>query len=660
MSRLLFYGCREGYADVANTLQGLKHGIRSFSNTHLLPPSNYALRNNHNNLIQTTAKWARNIQTETQTSGSSIPPFQPPNGKVTTALSQAPPLPTQENILEQSAKVKDLRDEISDIANAEKNADKKMEKKVSAKPSIWVRIKNETLHYYHGFKLFFYEVKISTKFLGKILRGHSLTRREKRQLERTVADIFRLVPFSIFIILPFMEFLLPVAIKIFPGLLPSTFQTVQTKNEKIRAELKVKLEMSKFLRNTMGEMSVLNEKKEGPTIHEFVEFFEAIRERGENAHVDDVIRFSQLFRDEFTLDNMAHAQLKALCKLLMLNSVGTSALLRLQLNMCLRHLKADDNLIRKEGIDNMTSSELQSACQARGMRAVGMNGRKLKEQLSLWLNLHLDKQVPPSLLLLTQALTLKSHAPNPEGLGKTLSALPEEVIDHLEAEVAKTPKTKLETLRNEQAKIEEENVEHTIQVEEILEKQVLVKQEEKEKIPDVVVKPPVDTQLTKEDVKTLSEAVDKLTNIRESIADIKTEMEISKEKKPEQIGVVEVEPEVTKSKAEKILAKKVSTILAGLEEIISNIEETTLTTEHISTSDLTDTLLALKNSISPEKLEQIVKAIDTDSDGFIRQENLHKIINMIASEDTEISTAHVKQITELIDRELLTVKLKQQ
>ena len=57
-------------------------------------------------------------------------------------------------------------------------------------------------------------------------------------------------------------------------------------------------------------MSELNEKKEGPTIQEFVEFFQVIRERGENAHVDDVIRFSQLFRDEYTLDNMTHSQLK--------------------------------------------------------------------------------------------------------------------------------------------------------------------------------------------------------------------------------------------------------------------------------------------------------------------------------------------------------------
>jgi hypothetical protein len=51
------------------------------------------------------------------------------------------------------------------------------------------------------------------------------------QLVRTVSDLFRLVPFSVFIIVPFMELLLPVAIKLFPGMLPSTFQTA---TEKVR------------------------------------------------------------------------------------------------------------------------------------------------------------------------------------------------------------------------------------------------------------------------------------------------------------------------------------------------------------------------------------------------------------------------------------------
>jgi len=49
------------------------------------------------------------------------------------------------------------------------------------------------------------------------------------QLVRTVSDLFRLVPFSVFIIVPFMELLLPLVIKLFPGMLPSTFQSATDK-----------------------------------------------------------------------------------------------------------------------------------------------------------------------------------------------------------------------------------------------------------------------------------------------------------------------------------------------------------------------------------------------------------------------------------------------
>ena len=84
---------------------------------------------------------------------------------------------------------------------------------------------------------------------------------------RTVADLARMVPFAVFIIVPFMEFLLPVYIKFFPFMMPSTFQEsskevhqlslipylFNLKAEKTRQLLKGKLEMAKFLQDTLEE-----------------------------------------------------------------------------------------------------------------------------------------------------------------------------------------------------------------------------------------------------------------------------------------------------------------------------------------------------------------------------------------------------------------------
>lgn len=101
-------------------------------------------------------------------------------------------------------------------------------------------IKKEALHLYHGSRLLCYEVKTSAQILWSLRHGQrKMTRRERRQLLRTLADMFRVVPFAIFILVPFLEFALPAALYFFPNMLPSTFA-----NE----NQKVKIHLSEFLK----------------------------------------------------------------------------------------------------------------------------------------------------------------------------------------------------------------------------------------------------------------------------------------------------------------------------------------------------------------------------------------------------------------------------
>jgi LETM1 and EF-hand domain-containing protein 1 len=80
----------------------------------------------------------------------------------------------------------------------------------------------------------------------RTLQGSALTRRERKQLLRTVSDLFRLVPMSMFLIIPFMEFALPFALKIFPNMLPSTFQDSLKAEENMKRELQTRLAMTSF------------------------------------------------------------------------------------------------------------------------------------------------------------------------------------------------------------------------------------------------------------------------------------------------------------------------------------------------------------------------------------------------------------------------------
>ena len=97
------------------------------------------------------------------------------------------------------------------------------------RPSLVSRVKDVALHYFHGFRLLLLDVRVAFRLLLKTLQGHTLTRRENKQFRRTVADMFRIVPFSVFIIIPFMEFLLPVYLYFLPNALPSTFQSSSSK-----------------------------------------------------------------------------------------------------------------------------------------------------------------------------------------------------------------------------------------------------------------------------------------------------------------------------------------------------------------------------------------------------------------------------------------------
>lgn len=281
------------------------------------------------------------------------------------------------------------------------------------KKSLHVRIVDELKHYYNGFRLLGIDIKIAGRMVWRLLHGQLLTRRERRRLMRTCADLFRLVPFMVFIIVPFMEFLLPVFLKLFPEMLPSTFETESKKEEKQKKGLAAKLELAKFLQETIAEMARRNKAKaqtEDET-QRFSTYVQKVRGTGEQPTTKDIVKFSKLFEDELTLEHLERPQLVALCKLLELQPIGTNNLLRFQLMLQLRTIKADDEMIAAEGVPAMSVSELQAACRSRGMRSLGLTTDQLRQQMQQWLDLHLKENVPPSLLLLSRAMYLTDLKP---------------------------------------------------------------------------------------------------------------------------------------------------------------------------------------------------------------------------------------------------------
>ncbi|CAD7704609.1 unnamed protein product [Ostreobium quekettii] len=314
--------------------------------------------------------------------------------------------------------------------------------------STWKSVKEGARHYWVGTKLFVTEVGIANRLIFKILMGKELTRRENTHLMRTVADIFRLVPMIIMLVVPFLEFLLPVALRLFPNMLPSTFEDKLKKEEEMKKRLAAKLQVAHFLQDTVALMARdLRQKRTGDvqaSAAELYQFMKRVR-RGEPVDNNDIIRFGQLFNDEITLDNLDRVQLVSMCQFVGLSPFGTDSFLQTRLRAHLGYIKRDDLVIRSEGVDALTEDELRQASRARGMRAPYGEGARefMKAQMEDWLELSLDRALPSSLLLLSRTFTVtlpivgmeKKKAVELESFKNTLSTLPDFVTEDVAMEV---------------------------------------------------------------------------------------------------------------------------------------------------------------------------------------------------------------------------------
>merc|ERR1711964_813072 len=274
-------------------------------------------------------------------------------------------------------------------------------------------------------------------------------------------------PFSGFVLVPFAELLLPVALKLFPNLLPSTYEGQSSKDKKATNLRATRKEVSSFLRNTLKEtglpLSPANAQRD-----EFTQFFRKVRATGETPSASEVINVCKIFKDDLTLDNLSRPQLVGMCRYMNLNTFGTDMMLRYQIRHRMRQIKRDDRAISYEGVESLSVPELQIACLSRGLRTHGVSPGRLRDDLQAWLDLRLKHGVPSTLLVLSNAFMYAQGKADSEfntqidALTGVLSSIPEELFHEIELEVhhaegAATNKQRLEVLKEQQELIDEEN-----------------------------------------------------------------------------------------------------------------------------------------------------------------------------------------------------------
>jgi LETM1 and EF-hand domain-containing protein 1 len=119
-----------------------------------------------------------------------------------------------------------------------------------------------------------------------------------------------------------------------------------------------------------------------------------------------------------------------------INAFGTDNFLRGTIRTRLTQLRRDDLQIDVEGIGSLSVPELQAACQSRGIRTLGVSPSRLREELSTWIDLHLDKRVSGVLLILSRAFIFDQKVKDEEkdgsaivrSLEAVLSGLPDNLV----------------------------------------------------------------------------------------------------------------------------------------------------------------------------------------------------------------------------------------
>eukprot|EP01135_Chromosphaera_perkinsii_P000051 Nk52_evm2s24 gene=Nk52_evmTU2s24 len=535
------------------------------------------------------------------------------------------------------------------------------------KKGWWTTIKEVAQHYYDGFRLLGANVSISTGYGIRLLKGETLSRREHRLLVRTSADMAKLIPFSVFLIIPFMELALPIFLKLFPNMLPSTFTDHAKVESDKKKELKVKLQMAKFLQETINEMAVEGKasSKNRDKVREFANFVSEIRENKGTVSNEAILQYSKLFEDELTLDNLSRPQLIALSKLLELQTYGTTNFLRFQLELKVAELKSDDRMIDRDGVKSLSIPELQTASQARGMRAIGLSREEMVSQLEEWLHLNLHEQVPTSLLLLSRALYV-NELPSSAALQQTMASLSEAMGKEATAKAAEEiglpvdSKTKLELLTKEQKRIQEELIEEQVEDEKKIQRDQDIQSQKIMFVKDDGA--PHEEPITKEEIRQVADVIEELLDknpVYAENAELRQLKELRDKYKSDLSELTEL-TEYKESVASSRLGKKLEKMINELDKDIDLMAEKLQDRMDfmdkdgdgvITCSELEEALRHLDTPMQEAKIRDIVENIDLDRDGRVSISEIDKIFDLVELSDVDLKPKMLKNVASVLLKE---------
>ncbi|KAH8583968.1 LETM1 MRS7 family with a transmembrane region at the N-terminus [Cryptosporidium sp. chipmunk genotype I] len=262
-----------------------------------------------------------------------------------------------------------------------------------------------------GFKLFFFNIKCSNSLIQKRILGNELTFNEKQLVKTTIKDAVKILPFSFFIVVPFAEFGLPFAIKLFPNMLPSTFALKSIKEREENMLCKNKFELLKFhslINNIISDLK----KSDDSNIISGVNSLETIqRELLKSKELDqEELRkvISGPVKEKFELENLNIETLQSISRIMGIPLTRNKFLLMLRIRHRMLKLKNEDKDILWDGTDQVNKEQLQKVLASRLIdhNKIEHGIEECNKLLMSWIRLSSMKRLPLSVILWIQITKL--------------------------------------------------------------------------------------------------------------------------------------------------------------------------------------------------------------------------------------------------------------
>ncbi|KAI8335715.1 LETM1-like protein-domain-containing protein [Chlamydoabsidia padenii] len=253
---------------------------------------------------------------------------------------------------------------------------------------LYQQSKELVVFYKDGLKLLWSNNKASKALVKKVQQeDYVLNRTEYQLIHHNKINMQKLIPFSIiFMVLPES---IPFFVAFVPGVVPSTcLKESQVHKQREKLDKKRQIMSANVLKSA--------ENIKGISPEDFLS-------------IPKFTKIAKHYDYDFDLNQIDRVHLASYCRFMGLNGFGTRGMLKKRLDKHFDYLKEDDKLLRQEGVESLSLSQLQEAVEERGMRSLDKDENQLRHGLKYWMATHfIEPPVARGLLVFSRMFLLNA------------------------------------------------------------------------------------------------------------------------------------------------------------------------------------------------------------------------------------------------------------